>query len=324
MSTDFCATAGGNTGKILCDKKRGVPKKIAIGSKTFSSSEYADAATLMAAILASFSLGNGDANKLFPFPEILEIAVTTEGNTTGSLALGPIRRLKKGRPGYTFSCEIGHYQFQKLLAWDNSIVPVYTFDDKNSWWAYRAAAAANTPNTNPLKGEMALLTIQGNGFEDGANAATGVCTFDLSFISVDDFEKRSVYMSLPDLSTGDLEGLKDVMLSEPQAHTSNVHKIKMTIPVPKVGGDINIYDDYGTAIAALTHTAFTGATFTTALTITSMAVDSTLKCLTATYDTTLYTALPSGAKIKHVPPTVAALVAASVTGIEIGTIIMTK
>lgn len=324
MSTDFCSTSGGNTGPVKCDKKRGVPKKIVIGSKTFSSSEYADAATLQAAILAAINLSNGDANKLFPFPEILEIAVTTEGNTTGSLALGPIRRLRKGRPGYTFSCEIGHYQFQQLLAWDNTTVPVYTFDDKNSWWAYRAAAAANTPNTNPLKGEMFLLTIQGNGFEDGANAATGVCTFDLSAISVDDFEKRSVYASIPDLSAGDLEGLKDVMLSEPQAHASNVYKIMMTIPVPKVGGDMNIYDDYGAAIAALTFTAGTGTNYATPLTITSVAVDATLKALTVTFDSTAYTALASGAKIKLTPPNVAALVAASITGIEIGTIILTK
>jgi hypothetical protein len=324
MSLDFCSTGVGNTGGLKCDKKRGVPKKIVIGSKAFSSSEYADGPTLKTAILAALNLSNGDSNKLFPFPEILEIAVTTEGNTTGSLALGPIRRLRKGRPGYTFSCEIGHYQFQQLLAWDNTIVPVFTFDDKNSWWGYRAAAAANTPNTNPLKGEMALLTIQGNGFEDGANAATGVCTFDLSFQSVDDFEKRSAYQTITDLSTGDLEGLKDVMLSEPQAHASNVYKLKMTIPVPKVGGDLNIYDDYGSAIAALTHTAGSGTNYATSLPITSIAVDATLKCLTVTYDSTAFGLLGSGAKFKHTPPNVATLVAASVTGIEIGTIILTK
>jgi hypothetical protein len=324
MSTDFCATGSGNTGKVGCDKKRGTPRMFSIGGKSFTSSDYADADTFKAAILTAINLGNGDSGKLFPFPEILEVAVTTEGKTTGSLALGPIRRLRKGRPGYTFSCEIGHYQFQKLLAWDNTEVRVFTFDDKNLWWGYRAAAAANTPNTNSIKGELALLTIEGNGFEDGANAATGVCIIDLSFRSIDDFEKRSVYMEVPSLSIGDLEGLKDVMLSEPQAHASNVHKIKMTIPVPKVGGDMNIYDDYGAAIAAMTWTAGTGTNYGTALTITSVAVDATLKCLTVTFDSTAYTALSSGAKIKLTPPSVATLVAGSVTGIEIGTIILTK
>jgi hypothetical protein len=324
MATDFCATGSGNTGKIGCDKKRGTPRMFAIGGKSFSSSEYADPDTLKAAILASINLSNGNSSKLFPFPEILEVAVTTEGKTTGSLALGPIRRLRKGRPGYTFSCEIGHYQFQQLLAWDNTEVRVFTFDDKNLMWSYRAAAAANTPNTNPLKGELALLTIEGNGFEDGANAATGVCIIDLSFRSVDDFEKRSVYAELPDLSIGDMEGLKDVMLSEPQAHASNVHKIKMTIPVPKVGGDMNIYSDYGSTIAGLTWTAGTGTNYGTALTITSVAVDSTLECLSVTFDSTAYTALASGAKIKLTPPNVAALVAANILNIEIGTIILTK
>jgi hypothetical protein len=323
MATDFCATGSGNTGKIGCDKKRGTPRMFSIGGKSFTSSDYADADTFKAAALAAISLSNGSSSKLFPFPEILEVAVTTEGKTTGSLALA-IRRLRKGRPGYTFSCEIGHYQFQQLLAWDNTEVRVFTFDDKNLWWGYRAAAAANTPNTNPIKGELALLTIEGNGFEDGANAATGVCIIDLSFRSIDDFEKRSVYVEVPDLSIGDLEGLKDVMLSEPQAAASNVYKVKMTIPVPKAGGDLNIYDEYGAAIAALTFTAGTGTNYGTALTITSVAVDATLKCLTVTFDSTAYAALAGGTKIKLTPPTVAALVAAGVTGIEIGTIILTK
>lgn len=324
MATDFCSTSGGNTGGVKCDKKRGVPRKFAIGGKEFSSAEYADADTLKAAILDAINQPNGSSDKLFPFPEILEVAVTTEGKTTGSLALGPVRRLRKGRPGYTFSCEVNHYQFQQLLAWDNTEVPVYTFDDKNSWWAYRASAAANTPNTNPLKGELALLTIEGNGFEDGANAATGVCIIDLSFRSVDDFEKRSVYASIPDLSVGDLEGLKDVMLSEPSAHVSNAHKIKMTIPVPKLGADLNIYDDYGAAIAALTWTAGVGANYGTALTITTVAVDATNKCLTVTFDSTAYTALASAAKIKLMPPDVTDLVAANIVGYEIGSIILTK
>lgn len=324
MSTNLCSVVGGNTGGVLCDTKRKVPKKPLVGGKAFTSSEYADAVTLQAAILAAINLATGDANKLFPFPEILEVAPNTEADTTGSLALGPVRRLRKGRPSYTYSVEIGHYQYQKLLAFDGKTLPVFMLDDSTNMWGYRAAAAANTPNTNTWKGEQAYITVSGNGFEDGANAATGVATITISYLSVDDFEKRGTYVSLPDLAPGDLEGLKDVMLSEPQAHASNVHKIKMTIPLPKLASDLNIYDDYGAAIAALTWAAGTGTNYATPLTITSVAVDATLKSLTVTFDSTAYTALASGAKIKLTPPDVAALVAASVTGIEIGTIILTK
>ena len=324
MAINLCSVIGGNTGGIDCDVKRAVPKKFAVGGKEFSSSEYADSATLQAALLAAMILPNGDSDKLYPFPEILQVGVETEADTTGGLALGPQRRLRKGRPAYVFSCEIGQYQYQKLLAFDGKTLPVFTFDDENNLWGYRAAADTNTVNVKPFKGEQAYITISGNGFKDGNSAEAGVAQIRIAFLSVDDFEKRSAFASLPNLSSGDLVGLKDVILSEPQAHASNVHKVAMKIANAKVAGDINIFDDYGTAIAALSWTAFTGATFATSLTITSIAVDNTLKCLTVTFDSTAYTALSSGAKIKLVPPTAAVLDAADVTGIEIEFIILTK
>jgi hypothetical protein len=324
MATNLCSVVGGNTGGVECDTKRKVPKKILVGGKAFSSTEYATASSLQTAILASINLPTGDADKLYPFPEIGEVAVNTEADTTGSLALGAVRRLRKGRPSYTYSVEIGQLQYQNLLAFDGKIVPVFTFDDANNMWGYRAVAAANTPNTNPWRGEKAYVTISGNGFEDGANATTGVATITVSYLSVDDFEKRGTYASLPNLAAGDMEGLKDVMLSEPQAHSTNVYKIKMSIPMPKLASDLNIHDDYGSTIAGLTWAAGTGANFGTTLDITSVAVDNTLKCLTVTFDSDDYSALTNGDEILLTPPNVSALVAAGVTGIEIGSIILTK
>jgi hypothetical protein len=296
-----------------------------VGGKAFTSSEYADADTFQAALIAALKLPTGNASKLYPFPEIGKVVKGTEADTKGGLALGPVRRLRKGRPVYTYSVEITQEEYIKLLAFDGVEAPVFTFDDTNQFIGYRANAAANTPNTNDLTGEIAYITISGNGFEDGENAETGVATIDVAYKSIDDFEKRSAAIKLPDLAPGDLVGLKDVRLSEPSAHVSNVHKIKMEIPQDfKLGGDLNIYDEHGAAIAALTFTAFTGATYSTPLTITTVAVDSTNKCLTVTFDSTAYTALTGGAKIKLVPPTAAVLDAADVTGLEIGYIILTK
>jgi hypothetical protein len=173
-------------------------------------------------------------------------------------------------------------------------------------------------------GELARMNVEGSGFENGTEATAGVAKITVSYISVDDFEKRGTYINLPNLSSGDLVGLKDVMLSEPQAHSTNVYKIKATIPLPKLGGDLNIYDEFGAILAAATWTAFTGATFGTSLAITSIAVDATLKALTVTFDTTAFSALAGGAKIKLVPPSVQTLDTAGATGIEIGYIIVTK
>jgi hypothetical protein len=324
MSDNFCSLVGGNTRAALCGGKRKVPKKIVAGNKAFSSSEYADADTFQAAMLAAINLPAGNSSKLFPFPEIGEVADNTEAPTMGNLALGAQRRLRKGRPAYTYSVEISHEEYQKLLAFDGVEVPIFSFDDASQWWGYRAAAAANTINTNSYKGEVVYITVQGNGFEDGANAATGVATISVSYKSIDDFEKRGTYIKTPDMSAGDLVGLIDIMLYEPQAHASNVHKIKMSIPTAQLGVDLNPYDEIGVALAALTWTAGTGTNYGTALTITSVAVDATLKCLTVTFDSTAYTALASGAKIKLTPPNTTALIAGSITGFEIGSIILTK
>jgi hypothetical protein len=87
---------------------------------------------------------------------------------------------------------------------------------------------------------------------------------------------------------------------------------------------LDIYDDYGALLAPLTFTAFTGANFTTALPITSVAVDATLKALTVTFDVTTYNALAAGTKIKLVAPIPSVLDAANVTGIEILSLVITK
>jgi hypothetical protein len=326
MATNLCAVVGGNTGSIGCDGKRRVPKKPIVGNKAFTSTEYATAESLKAAILAAISLPNGDTNKLFAFPEVFEVADNTEDDATGSLALGPMKRLKKGRPAYQYSCEIGHYQYKKLLAFDNKIVPVFTLDDASQFWGYRGAPAANTLNNLPFKGELCRVTISGNGFEDGQNATAGVATISFYYQSIDDFELRSDYGFLTGSSAGDFEGLKDILLYEPVAHTSNVYKIGLDIELPLIGdaGHLNVYDDYAAALAALTWTAATGATFTTSLAVTSVAVDASLKCLTFTLDSTAYAALSAGAKIKITPPAMSAYNAANVTGVEIGTIIISK
>ncbi|HUR65462.1 MAG TPA: hypothetical protein VMZ03_03860 [Chitinophagaceae bacterium] len=325
MSTTLCGFVGGNTGGVLCDTKRKTPKKIFLGSKEFSSSEYADPDTLAAAILTACNLNNGNSAKLFPLQEIYEVAVTTEADTKGKLALGPERRLRKGKPSYTYSFETNLYQYQKYLAWDDKVVPAFTLDSANNFWGYRAGAAAYTVNTSNFKGEQVYVTVSGNGFEDGNAATTGICTISISYLSVEDFEKRGTYATLPaTTSAGDFNGLKDVMLYEPQAHASNVYKIKMVIPISKLASDLDIYDDHAAAIAAMTFTAFTGATYGSSLTITSVAVDATLKALTVTFDSTAFTALSAATKIKLVPPTVATLVAAGITGLELASVIVVK
>lgn len=328
MATDLCSSVGGNTSAPGCSGTRETPKKFSVGTRSFTYAEYSDADTYQAAFLAAHLLPTGDANKLYAFPEIFEVDPKTEGDTEGSLTLGPKVRLRKGRPSYTYTVDVSWAEYQKLLAFDGKKMPVYTLDDNSQLWSYRPGSIANTPNTKDISGELAYITISGAGFKNGADVKTGKCTITVSYLSVDDFEKRGVYALLPNLSANDLVGLQDIMMSEPVAHTSNVYKVKFTIPVPQLGGDRNIYPEYGAALAALTFTAFTGAIFTTSLAITSVAVDATNQCLTVTFDSTAFGLLASGAKIKLKAPTVAALSAADIGNdtikYEISDIILTK
>ncbi len=323
MALNSCSTIGGNTGGSACQGRRETPTIMIIGGKEFSSSDYADAATQRAAIIAATKLGTGSANKLFAFPVINKVTNNTEADTTGSLPLGSPVRLRKGRPSYSFVLQdISQQQYKNLLQFDNKVVSVFTFDDANQFWGYRGLGSTNALNTEVFKGERARISVSGNGFKDSENIETGQTLVTVSYLSIDDFEKRAAYIELPDFSSGDVAGLVDVELVEPAAHVSNVHSLVPYIKTPALSGDLDIGAEYGTGLAALTWTAFTGATYGTSLTITSVAYTSGK--LVFTFDSTAYTALASGAKIKLVPPTVAVMDAADITGIEIGYIILTK
>lgn len=303
MSQNACATIAGNTGAPDCIKQRGVPKRPLIGSRAFTWEEYNDPAIFRDAIIASTLLETGDSDKLYAFPEVLQVDPKTEADTEGNLTLGPKVRLRKGRPAYTYTVDISHAEYQRLLVFDGQKVPVFTLDDENAFWAYRQTTTRNTLNKKNMTGEMAYVTVSGYGFKDGANVGTGKAQITISYISIDDFEKRSVYAFMPDLSSGDLVGLIDVMPYETSVHTTNVYHIGLAIPSPQVDAEFEIIEDYGTELAALTWTAGTGAKFATPLTVTSVAVVA--GALNFTFDSTAHTALATDTEIRIFPPSVA-------------------
>lgn len=325
MSVDLCNINAGNTGGPACVKQRGVPKKFAVGSRSFTSAEYTNSETMRDAIIASLLLETNDADKLYVFPEIFQVDPTTEANTEGNLTLGPKLRLRKGRPSYTYTVDISHDEYQKLLVFDGRKIPVFTLDDESAFWGFRPATTANTINTKDFSGEIAYITISGNGFKDGANVATGKCTITVSYLSVDDFEKRSAYVSVPTLSPGDLVGLIDVMMSLVSL-VSNVATIQFTIPVPQVDAVLNFGEDYITELDALSFTAATGTTYSTPLAITTQIASG--NNMVITFDTTAFTALSSGTKIQLKGPSVSAMsvgnIGTDTLKYEIKSIIITK
>lgn len=314
MAISLCGTVGRNTGEIDCDPVRGNPTKIMAGSSIFAAADYADSPTLKAAFINRLKRNAGDAEKLFPFPVIQGTSDKTVAAKEGSLGYGLTFKLLRGKPGYEFDVLAGSSLEKKLIAFDKKQIPLFIYDDSAQIWAKQDSAGN-------FIGVKYVVGVEPRPYGDAQNAKVTKIT--ISIVDAQDFVENAVVFE-SDFTTSDLVGLKDVVLSEQAAHSSNVYKILMKIPTAILNGDINIYDTYGALIAALTFTAFTGATFGTSLAITSVAVDATNKCLTVTLDTTAFAALASGAKIKLVPPTVVTLDTANVTGVELGSIILTK
>jgi hypothetical protein len=314
MSFNLCGAIGDNTGEVDCDITRGNPIKIAPGGATFSSSDYADQTTMDAAILTKLLLPNGNSQKLYPFPVIQGTTDQTEAAKTGSLGYGLKIKLLRSKPGYEFDVLAGTSLEKRLIAFDGQIIPLYILDDKSQF-------AGVKDSSGTFKGANYLIGVEPRPYGDAQNPKTTKIT--ISIVDTQDFTENAYFYKTA-LSSSSIVGLKNVVLSEPSAHSTNVYKIKMKIPTSVLGGDLDIYDDFGTAIAALTFTAGTGASYGASLAITSVAVDATLKALTVTFDSTAFTALASGTKIKLTPPTPAVLDAADVTGIELLPIILTK
>jgi hypothetical protein len=314
MATSLCGSAGyQNTGNINCDLLRGVPKILLVGDGTFSSSNYADQPTMDAAIVAKLKLNNGNSQKLYPFPVVEEVTDQSEAAKIGSTGLGLKFKLVRSRPGYEFGVIAGSSLEKKLIAFDGKKAPIVIFDDKSQFWGVKDSAAN-------FAGAQWLIGVDPHGYGDGNNVKLTKIT--ISLVDAADFvENASVHVSA--LTSAVLSGLKDVAMSV-LSLSSNVYKVKLKIATAKLGGDLDIWDDFGSIIAGLTFTATTGVNYGTAMVITSVAVDNTLKALTVTFDSTQYSALSAGAKIKLIPPTVVTLDTANATGIEIGELIITK
>jgi hypothetical protein len=313
----LCGNVGANTGPIACDTSRGVPKVLILGGAEFTPDQYASSEAFKEALLEAVNLPNGDAGKMYPFPEIQNVVNNTEANTTGTTGLGLQLILREGRPAYTFGVLIGTNLEKQLRKFNRRVVPVMVFDDAGNTWG-------SLTSTKNFKGTNALIYVSGKPFSDGSSVDTLYTNVSISFTSAADFFDYAAFVNT-DFNVNELEGLLDATLYEAVENTANAYKIGVVYENAQLGGNINLYDKYGAdlAVAALWK-AYSGTALATPLTITSVAVDAALKAYTVTLDSTAYSALGSLAKIKLQLDTPAALQAGDVTGIESVPLILTK
>jgi hypothetical protein len=147
-------------------------------------------------------------------------------------------------------------------------------------------------------------------------------TIAISYLDEGEYHDEAFYAKVA-LKSTEPSGLLDAYLSK-VSNASNVYKIDIKAPTAQFGTYINIAKKYSADLIAALFTAKTGATFGTTLAITAVSYDSALECMTVTFDSTAYSALASGAKIKLGLVDPATLDAGDVLGIEGVDVILVK
>lgn len=322
MPYSLCGSSVDNLGEQACDKSRGVLKKIFIFNGSIGSSDYASTSAFLTKMIANAKLSKSSADKVFPISEVQDIADASEGNKEGSLNQGFKAVLLEGKPGYKIKVFAGSDLYKRLRTFNNQTIRIIEYDANGVFWGVKSG-------TN-FKGFQAKVFFTGNKIATGQNVEEGVVEATVSILSTSEYFDNAYWMETA--SGGNVEDivpLLDVSMTYVSKST-NVYKIKLEVPGSNLIGPYNIYDsDAGTtvtAVAALSanFSAGTGTNYGTSLAITSIAVDSSLKCLTVTFDSTAFTALSSGASIKLTPPTPAQLDGGNVLETELLPVIVTK
>lgn len=313
----LCGSVGANTGKIQCDIRRGKPLIAILGSHKFTPSEIATTEAFKAALLANMKLNNGNSEKMFPFPNMNGITNNTAANTEGTLGDGTIIVLSEGAPGFTAQALVGINTEKQIRKFNSSLVPVIIFDNKGNFWG-------SEDSDGNFVGTEALVFTTGKPYSDGTSVETEVASISFRFTSAADFFDNAAVVET-DMAANQLEGLLDVFLSEASVSNTNVRKISVKVKNASKGKDISMFDKYQDELSDVSlWKASVGTTFQTTLVITSIVKDSTLKAWTITFDSTAYTALTAGAKIKLELVGPEQLDDENVIGIEGSPLILTK
>lgn len=314
MSYSLCGTSVANTGEQGCDKAKGVLRNLFIFNGAIAAADYVDQDTFFNKLVANSKLTKSATNKVFPIAENQDFTDSSEANKEGTFNQGLKITLQEGKPGYKFKLAAGSDLLKRLRTYNNQTLRIIEYDADGVFWGTKVGT--------DFKGYQAKLSFTGGRLASGQNIEQGFVECSVSILSTTEYFDNSYWME----STGnvsDIVPLIDVALTN-ISHSTNVWKIGMYINGSSLIGPYNIFDTHGAAIAALTLTAGTGTNYGTSLAITSVAVDTALKCLTVTFDSTAYTALSSGTKIRLNPPSVAVLDAADVTETELLSVILTK
>ena len=318
MAFDLCGRSNSNTGFALCEAARGILKQPFIFNGGLGADIYNDGDNAVFAELARLvQLSKNDPDKIFPFPQVEDIADSSEQNREGTLGLGFKMVLVEGRPVYTLKVFADAQLTKALRKFNNKTVRILELDVNNNLWGTNIGGI--------FKGFKAKLFTVGNKIATGQNIEEGIATITLSILDTKEYYDNCFRVAIGDQNTDELAGLMDAEGYESEAPVSNVHTIGWRIPTSEMGVYLSVAEKFGSSVAdGDLFTAFTGATYQTSLTITSVTLDG--KELAFTFSSTPYGALPPGTKIKIIPVAPELLAAAPnlVKGVELENFITQK
>lgn len=315
---NICSSLGVNTGQILCDPKKGVPKKLVLGAATFISTDWDVAGEFLTKLIAKINQAQGASDKMYPFPLIEGNTDNSEAAVFGNLGYGAKLKLRDGLPSYSFQVRCGESLFKKLRAFDSLEIPCGVCDANNRYWGTISAAGI-------FSGYTALISVTGNGFEDGNAAEKKTATIDVSLTSASEFYDKSAWID--GVSESDLKGLVGFQLAKVGA-VSGTTKFEAKVPQSELAGlrtVVNLADFYSAELAsaskwdAISATAAEIAAGTaphTALGVTAATYNSSDKTWSITFTAGAYATVSTGDTIRVFLKDPATLYAAGIVGVE--------
>lgn len=299
-----------NVGIPLCDLAKKKIRGIIFSDSgvAFSGAEIASVAAFIAAVKTKTTAARG--GRVYPVWDILNFE-----DSTGDPATGGVGNLSTASiitndavPVFRFGYGGSEARHKRLSAMTGASLDVFLVDEQYAVYG----------RDNGNNGFSGYNILQAYPYTSKFIVADSVnqYSFRLTLSSITQYRDQSLYVVANSGLTSAL-GLMNVNLIY-LSNSTNAYKFNAI-----VDGGTEFTALYGSGVAALTWTAKnlqTGA----AVTLTTVAYDSTLKAFTVTIDSTMYTGLATGDQVQITPPTPAQLATAGVKPFEILPVVITK
>lgn len=299
-----------NVGVPPCDLSRKKIKGVIFADKgvTFSGADIASPAAFIAAVKAKTYAARG--GRVYPIWDLTNFEDNTGDPSTGSIGNLTTATIvvSDAVPAFSFGYAGSEARHKVMAMIASQSLDVFLVDE--------GYAVYGTTDAEGVFGGYTVMQAYADTVKFIAADAVNQYRFRLTLASITEYRDQSAYVVTNTGITG-AKGLVNVYLSK-VSNSTNVYQIEATIE-----GGTNFAELYGTAVAAMTWSAKnleTGA----ALTLSSIAYDSTNKRFTVTVDATAYGALATGAKFQISGPAAATLFGGNVTPYEMVSLTLVK